>query len=253
MDQFKSYVRSIVTSFSSCLIGEDATLNSIPFYSKSEKASFEQLPNELFLEIFDYLTLIDIYDGFYGLNSRFNRLIAFACVRGFSLHTTKDNNLYLKHILPDIPPSHIDTLKLWHNSSYDQLLNSFPWNLYFVDHLVLKSLKNVSFTECRQLLKHFKCLKTLTMIDFNTPKTDWLDDNYWNDLISIDLPNLRQLDVRICVIYQKQIHDDDKDNIIYSYTSRYGRPTYRLYTGSLLRKEPILEICLTIGRVFPRR
>ena len=241
-----------MVSLSPCLTGEDASANANWRYSKKKRSTFEQLPNELFLEIFDHLTLVDIYHGFYGLNHRFDRLIAFACVRGFAIHTTKENNVFLKHILPDIPPAQIDTLKLWHNSSYDQLLNAFPLNLYLVDHLVLRRLKNVSFTECRQLLKHFKCLKTLTMIDFNTPKTDWLDDNSWNDLIEIDLPNLRHLDVRICVIYQKQIYDDDKDNIIYSYTSRYGRPSYRLYTGSLLRKEPILEICLTIDRVFSR-
>jgi hypothetical protein len=219
----------------------------------SKYTSFEQLPNELLLDIFEYFTLLDIYPTFYGLNSRLNQLIAFSCTRGFVIHSTKENNLYLKHILPDIPSWQINTLKLWHNSSYEQLLNRFPVNLYHVHTLILKRLKNLSFYQCHQLLKHFKSLETLSMIDFHTPKVDWLDDDNWKNLIDIDLPHLRHLDVCISVIYHKQIYDDDKDNIIYSFTSRYARPTYRLYTGSLLKKDPILEICLTIHQVFPVR
>ncbi len=219
----------------------------------SRYTSFEQLPNELFLEIFDYLTLEDIYTIFYDLNSRLNQLIVYSCIRGFVIHSTKENNLYLKHILPYIPSWQINTLKLWHNSSYEQLLYDFPNNLNNVHTLVLKQLKNLSFYQCHQLLKHFKSLETLSMIDFHTPKVDWLEDMNWKNLIDIDLPHLRHLDVRICVIYHKQIYDDDKDNIIYSFTSRYARPSYRLYTGSLLKRDPILEISLTINQVFPVR
>lgn len=219
----------------------------------SKHTALEHLPNEVLLDIFDYLTLTDVYTLFYGLNSRFNRLIVFSCLRGFGIHSTKENNLYLKHILPAVPSSEIHTIKLWHNSSYEQLLNPFPVNLCRVHTLVLRRLKNLSFGECRQLLQHFVHLQTLTMIDFNTGKLDWLDDITWKNLIEIDLPRLRHLDVRICVIYHKQIHDDDKDNIIYSFTSRYARPTYRLYTGSLMKKNPALEICLTIDQAFPMR
>jgi hypothetical protein len=219
----------------------------------SKYTSFEHLPNELLLEILEYFTLLDIYTIFYGLNSRLNQLIVFSCIRGFVIHSTKENNLYLKHILPDIPPWQINTLTLWHNSSYEQLLNHFPINLYRVHTLKLQRLKNLSFHQCRHLLKHFQRLETLSMVDFNTGELDWLDDNKWKNLIEIDLPCLRHLYVRICVIYHKQIYDDDKDNIIYSFTSRYARPTYRLYTGSLLKRNPILEICLTIDQAFPLR
>lgn len=222
-------------------------------YRTSINTSLEHLPNEIFLEIFNYFTLLDIYTIFYGLNSRLNQLISFSCVRGFVIHSIKENNFYLKHILPDIPPWQIHTLKLWHNSSYEQLLNKFPVNLYHVHTLVLRRLKNLSFHQCRELLKHFKYIKALSMIDFHTAKVDWLDDNNWKNLVDIDLPQLRYLDVSICVIYHKQIYEDDKDNIIYSFTSRYGRPSYRLYKGSLIKRDPILEICLTINQVFPLR
>jgi len=219
----------------------------------SQYTSFEDLPNELLLEIFNYFTLFDIYTIFYGLNSRFNQLIGFSCIRGFVIHSTKENNLYLKHILPDIPPWQINTLKLWHNSSYEQLLNDFPINLYRVHTLKLQRLKNLSFHQCRHLLKHFQRLETLSMVDFNTGELDWLDDNKWKNLIEIDLPNLRHLHVRICVIYHKPIFDDDKDNILYTLTSRYVRPTYRFYTASILKRNPILEICLRIDQAFPLR
>ena len=55
------------------------------------------------------------------------------------------------------------------------------------------------------------------------------------------------------VIYHKQIFDDGKDNIIYSFTSRYALPTYRFYADSLLKRDLGLEICLTIDQVFPIR
>lgn len=215
--------------------------------------SFEHLPNELLLDIFDYFPLYDIHHLFYGLNTRFNQLIIYSCLRGYGIHSTKENNIFLKYILPSIPSSQIQTLNLWHNTSYEQLIYDFPANLKHVNRLILKDLKNLSFYQCSRLLRLFPSLETLSMLDFHTQKVDWLDDGNWQTLIEIDLPHLRHLDVRIAVIYHKQIHDDDKDNIIYSFTSRYARPTYRLYTGSLLKRDPVLEICLTIDRVFPIR
>ncbi|CAM4825190.1 unnamed protein product [Rotaria magnacalcarata] len=250
---FVQALLSRFTCFSSSSDGKNRTYTRRKKGRVSVYTSFEYLPNELLLEIFNYFTLLDIYTIFHGLNLRLNQLIAFSCIRGYAIHSIRENNFYLKHILPDISPWQIHTLKLWHNSSYEQLLNHFPMNLYNVHTLVLKRLKNLSFNQCRELFRHFKCLETFSMIDFHTAKVDWLDDKNWKNLIYIDLPQLRYLDVHICVIYHKQIHDDDKDNIIYSFTSRYGRPTYRLYTGSLLKRDPILEICLTIKQVLPLR
>ena len=218
-----------------------------------EPTALEHLPNELFLEVFNYLSLSEIYSTFYDLNERFQQLIVFSCTRGFAIHSTEENNLYLKHILPHVSPRQVQTLNLWHNTSYEQLLSEFPVNLSLLHRLVLKRLKNVSFCECRQLIVHFPQLTSLTMLDFNTAQVDWLDDNHWTSLIDIDLPHLRHLDVRICVIYRKQVYDDDKDNIIYSHTSRFARPHDRLYSSSLLKRDPILEICLAIHRTFPCR
>jgi len=250
---FIQFLLSRFTCLSSSSEDGDGIRKRRKKYRNLKYTSLEHLPNELLLEIFNYFTLFDIYTIFYDLNLRINQLIGFSCIRGFVIHSTKENNLYLKHILPDIPSWQINTLKLWHNSSYEQLLNEFPVNLYHVHTLVLTRLKNLSFYQCNQLIKHFKCLETLSMLDFHTAKVDWLDDSNWKNLIDIDLPHLRHLDVCISVIYHKQIYDDDKDNIIYSFTSRYARPNYRLYTGSLLKKDPILEICLTIHQAFPVR
>ena len=215
--------------------------------------SLEHLPNELFLEVFTYLSLYEIYSTFYDLNERFEQLIVFSCTRGFVIRNTEENNLYLKYILPHVSPRQVQTLNLWHNSSYEQLLAKFPINLSLLHRLVLKRLKNVSFCECRQLIVRFPQLTSLTMIDFNTAQVDWLDDNHWTSLIDTDLPHLRHLDVRICVIYLKQVYDDDKDNIIYSHTRRSARPHNRLYSSSLLKRDPILEIGLSIHRTFPSR
>jgi hypothetical protein len=37
--------------------------------------SFELLPNEIFLDLFDYFDVTDLFYTFYGLNSRFNYLL----------------------------------------------------------------------------------------------------------------------------------------------------------------------------------
>ena len=38
-------------------------------------ATFDLLPNELLMDMFDYLPLVDLYQGFFGLNYRFNSLL----------------------------------------------------------------------------------------------------------------------------------------------------------------------------------
>ena len=244
---------SLFTRVLSYLSSKFACLSSSEEFDRlSSEDGLEQLPNELFLEIFSHLSLSDLHRSFYGLNLRLNQVIVYSCVRGLVVRSTAETNFYLQHILSDVAPWQVQTLKLSHMSSVDQLLDRMPTNLYLLNHLVLKRLKNISFGQCRQLLLHLPSLQTLTMIDFNTPQLDWLDDAHWNALIEKDLPQLRRLDVRICIIYHKQIYDDDKENIIYSYTSRFARPNDRLYTGSLKKRDPILEICLTIDRAFAR-
>ena len=37
--------------------------------------NLELLPNEILLDLFEYLNGVDIFHGFYGLNSRFNLLL----------------------------------------------------------------------------------------------------------------------------------------------------------------------------------
>jgi hypothetical protein len=222
------------------------------FDQLSSEDGLEELPNELFLEIFRQLSLTDLHRSFYGLNLRLNQLIAYSCVRGSVIRSTADANIYLQHILPYVAPGQVQTLQLSHMSSVDRFLDRMPTNLHLLNHLVLKRLKNISFDQCRQLLLHLPSLQTLTMIDFNTPQIDWLDDSHWNVLIEKDLPRLRRLNVRICIIYHNPIDDDEKDNIIYCYISRFARPTNRLYMGSLKKRDPILEITLTIDRAFTR-
>ncbi|UJR34338.1 hypothetical protein I4U23_021741 [Adineta vaga] len=46
--------------------------------SSCKKSQLEDLSNELFFDIFDYLTLDDLYNGFYNLNNRFNKLIKYS-------------------------------------------------------------------------------------------------------------------------------------------------------------------------------
>jgi hypothetical protein len=95
----------------------------------------QYLPNEIFIECFQYLTTLDIFDSFDQLNNRFNQLI-----RNISLHLNFENVHQLKFdqlcssifFNPNIQ-LRIVSLKLFHTSAYDQIkkfISTFPLNRY---------------------------------------------------------------------------------------------------------------------------
>ena len=91
---------------------------------------FENLSNEIIYEIFDYLDMYDIYQGFMDLNSRFQNLLMYSSLplKINMKYLSKSNvqSYYTQFILPNL--HRINFLYLW---------NPFLIDLGFpsVDHL----------------------------------------------------------------------------------------------------------------------
>ena len=73
----------------------------------------EDLPSELWLDIFTYLNIRDQLNGFFNLNTRINHFLLHYYYH-LSLKNNDENSQYLfEHILPKLPSSeYISSLRL---------------------------------------------------------------------------------------------------------------------------------------------
>ena len=61
-------------------------------YSSITYSHLEQFPDEIFLEIFKYISLHDLYHGFYKLNQRINHILHSVTELSLTLNTPDDIN-----------------------------------------------------------------------------------------------------------------------------------------------------------------
>ncbi len=87
----------------------------------SDYIQFECLPNEIFIEIFDYLSLNDLYQSFKDLNQRINDILQSLNNRAIQLWSTSENN---EIEMNKFFSSTIVSLDI--NDEYNINLNEFP-------------------------------------------------------------------------------------------------------------------------------
>ncbi|CAF4828382.1 unnamed protein product, partial [Rotaria sp. Silwood1] len=77
------------------------------------KTMMEDLPIELWLDIFTYLNIQERFNGFFNLNQRINRIL-FNYHHHINLKDNDENSQFLfEHILPQLPhPQSISSLRL---------------------------------------------------------------------------------------------------------------------------------------------
>jgi len=132
---------------------------------KTLPSPFEQLPNELLIDICKYLDARDLYRAFYNLNSRFNTLLRSLNNLCLTLLKSSPNERnYYKTFA-----SYIYTLKLGYKA--DIILNDFP-NVRRLEFLV------PSYDQMKQLQSGIY------------PYLEYLSIGYKHILFSTDLPNL---------------------------------------------------------------
>jgi hypothetical protein len=103
----------------------------LPFYRQPELL-IEDLPNELFFQVFIYMVPEDLFKAFGNLNSRFSALIRSAFIH---LRITKDNI----HLLSMIKENQIESMMLNDFISFQVMVNYFKRNHF-------THLKRLDFT-----------------------------------------------------------------------------------------------------------
>ena len=117
------------------------------------RSVFEDLANEIYYEIFDYLDIYDIYQGFFNLNQRFQNLYFHSNLPiqiNISTMTKMKFECYYKKII--LPNKHrINYLRLSNPFTTDIVFSSARVITQFLqletlvlDNIVYKSFKNIS-------------------------------------------------------------------------------------------------------------
>ncbi|CAF1415118.1 unnamed protein product [Adineta steineri] len=140
--------------------------------SKNFLSLFENLPNEIIYEIFNYLDIYDIYYGFFNLTKRFdnlyNHLNPYLRINISTMSKTKFDNYHQKIIIPN--RQRISTLRL-SNPFTTAILFSPPKIISKFIQLESLNLDKIDSTYLKNVLKHLINLPqlsslTIHVIDF---------------------------------------------------------------------------------------
>ncbi|CAF3867230.1 unnamed protein product [Rotaria sp. Silwood1] len=151
------------------------------------------LPNELLLYLFEYLTTLDLFQAFYGLNLRFNTLILIHCRKcrlDFQSITKTDFDIICKNYLPCII-DRIISLRLSDDDNTPQqigLFLSYNFQLERFINLQTLSLSNIHssyildklITECSHLLSLTHLTLTKCYISMNGNNAHQLYSKIWS-------------------------------------------------------------------------
>ncbi|CAF3760969.1 unnamed protein product [Rotaria sordida] len=102
----------------------------ITYDDKKMISSFENLSNELFYEIFDYLEGCDLFQAFSNLNSRFQVLLISSCLR-LKIDLRLNKEAFLKYYSTCVVASNKDriislSLGNYHQYNSDLPIRKFP-------------------------------------------------------------------------------------------------------------------------------
>ncbi|CAF4288003.1 unnamed protein product, partial [Adineta steineri] len=138
--------------------------------------SIENLPNEIFYEIFEYLDGCHIYEAFLNLNNRFNELLNSSSllfkIQVHSLYKESYMDIYKQLIL--INKNKIISLDLFLSiENTDEFLSLYSIDSLFT-HLESLSLENVAATILTSILSNLTCLPRLFSLKIDT---NWASSN----------------------------------------------------------------------------
>ncbi|CAF0845169.1 unnamed protein product [Adineta steineri] len=171
------------------------------------KSNFESLPNELFIECFQYLNASDIFRSFDQLNSRFHLLIR-NCPLYVNFHEFKKLNFNeFCQVISSNPElkQNIISLQLSNDKTYGQIrlfLSLFSLN----EFLNLRSLSLIGIQNycCQQLLHALPSLSNLHRLSCTPTRGVFPDMS----------PALLQSNIRILTIPSVYLHSTFTDNIM---------------------------------------
>ena len=137
----------------------------------------EDLPNELFLDIFQYIDTRDLYQGFWGLNIRFNNILQ--SLNNLSLVIEKNDSSLITIFASQIVRLEINT---WHEIDLKQFIN-------------LKSLKLCHTTRNHVNKIRPNILPNLVYLSISLSFDFWSSTQLAQDVFSNGFPFLRHADL----------------------------------------------------------
>jgi hypothetical protein len=134
---------------------------------------FEYLPNELLLDVFEYIDIRDLYQGFWGLNTRFNNILR--SLENLSLVIDKHDPLLISIFASRTVRLEVNT---WHEIDLSRFSN--------LTSLKLSRTTRIQVAQIRpEVVPNLKYLSLSLAFDF------WSSAQLAQDVFSNGFPSLR--------------------------------------------------------------
>jgi len=147
---------------------------------------FEHLPNELLLDVFEYIDTQDLYQGFWGLNIRFDNILR--SLKNLSLFIEKNDPLLIAIFASQIVRLEVNT---WHEIDLSQFSN-------------LKSLKLCRTTRNQVTKIRPDILPNLVYLSLSLAFDFWSSAQLAQDVFSNGFPSLRHAELgRVDIPYTR--------------------------------------------------
>jgi hypothetical protein len=130
----------------------------------SNKSKFEILPNEILLEIFEYLPTVNIFETFYYLNQRYTTLLLSIRLRIDLLNTSKKIFDYSNYFLFPIASHCIISLRC--EDVFDRLIHHI--NLSNLISLEYLTITNINQPTLEYIIPHLNKLSNLIYLNLQT-------------------------------------------------------------------------------------
>jgi hypothetical protein len=147
---------------------------------------FEYLPNELLLDVFEYIDIRDLYQGFWGLNTRFNNILR--SLENLSLVIDKHDPLLISIFASRTVRLEVNT---WHEIDLSRFSN--------LTSLKLSRTTRIQVAQIRpEVVPNLKYLSLSLAFDF------WSSAQLAQDVFSNGFPSLRYADLgRVDISYTR--------------------------------------------------
>jgi len=216
-------------------------------FNQIKLSKFEILPNEILLEIFEYLSTINIFETFYYLNQRYNRLLISIRLRIDLLNISKQMFDYYNYFLFPIASNCIISLRC--EDIFDRFIHHI--NLSNFISLEYLTIININKSTLQYIIPHLNKFPKLFYLNLQTSKVLINNELYFQQPMEFIEKCILNLNKRILIqgnqcysnlkyLTINQYHIDDLLSFLHIYTPKLRHLTVTLNdeynTKKLLQK-----------------
>lgn len=193
----------------------------------SRVSKFENLPNEILLEIFEYLPTVNIFQTFYYLNRRYNDLLVSIRLHVDLFNISKQEFDYYNYFLFPIASQCVISLRC--EDIFDRLIYHIHLsNFISLEYLTIKNMKRSTM---QYVIPHINKFPNLIYLDLDISKDDTRGELYFEESMPSIKKCILNLNQRIifegCEPYSNlkylglnQYHIDDLLSFLCIYTPK---------------------------------